>query len=110
MTICFITNASAIGGAERVLLETVDLLKERGVECRVIAGGDGELVQWLRDAGVPCAFHRVGSWVSWKRPGLWHCAKTIVKVVLAVLFATKYVRKWNCDLVYSNSLTVCHGA
>ena len=110
MTVCFITNASAIGGAERVLLETIELLRERGLQCRVLAGGSGEVERALAAAGVPCEVHRVGSWISWHKPSLWDRVKTIAKVALAVRFAAKHVRKWNCDAIYSNGLTVCHGA
>jgi glycosyltransferase involved in cell wall biosynthesis len=110
MTVCFISNASALGGAERVLLETISLLKQRGVQCRVIAGGQGELVQALTAADVPCAVHRVGSWVGWEKQSVWKQVKTVVKVALSVLFAARQVRRWKCDVVYSNGLTVCHGA
>ena len=76
----------------------------------MLAGGDGELVQALTAAGVPCVFHRVGSWISWRKPSVWDRVKTILKVAVAVLFAAKQIRKWNCDVIYSNGLTVCHGA
>lgn len=109
MTICFISNASAVGGAERVLLETVELLKARGVQCRVIAGGRGELVEALTAAGVPWAVTRFGSWVRWAKPSVWDRVKTFPKLALAVLTAARQARRWKCDVIYSNCLTVCHG-
>jgi glycosyltransferase involved in cell wall biosynthesis len=110
MKVCFVTNASAIGGAERVLLETISQLTERGVQCCVLAGGDGDLVRALRSADVPCAFHHVGSWVTWQKPTIWTRVKCFCKIMLGVLLAAFYITRWKCDVVYSNSITACHGA
>lgn len=110
MKVCFISNATQLGGAERVLLETIDVLMERGVECRVLLGGDGELAHELGEAGVPYAFLDGGSWVTWERPSPWNRAKAVAKIAGRLLPAARTIRSWRCDAIYSNSLTVCGGA
>ena len=109
MKVCFITNGQGLGGAERVLLETIDVLREAGIECRVIMPGRGALANELHAMGIPVAFLKGGSWVSWEVPSLWARAKTIARVLSASLLAARKIRNWNCDIVYSNTLTVCHG-
>jgi glycosyltransferase involved in cell wall biosynthesis len=110
MKVCFVSNATELGGAERVLLETIDVLKERGIECRVLLPGDGELAQEFGEAGVPYAFLDGGSWVSWERPSPWNQAKAVAKIAGRLFPAVRTIRGWGCDAIYSNSVTVCGGA
>jgi len=110
MRICFVTNATQTGGAERVLLETVDVLKERGIECRILLAGDGELAHEFAGAGVPYAFLDGGSWVTWRRPSLWGRAKAAAKIAGGLLPAVREISRWRCDAIYTNSLTTCGGA
>ncbi len=39
MRICFISHSSKNEGAERVLLETMDILQREGIECRALVQG-----------------------------------------------------------------------
>jgi glycosyltransferase involved in cell wall biosynthesis len=110
MKVCFISNATELGGAERVLLETVDVLKERGIECRVLLPGNGELAQEFGKTGVPYTFLDGGSWVTWERPSPWNRAKAVAKISGKLFPSVRKVRRWGCDAIYSNSLTVCGGA
>ena len=110
MRVCFITNATQLGGAERVLLETIDAVKDRGIECRVLLPGEGELSHELKLIHVPYVFFDGGSWVTWHEPSLWNRAKAALKIAGRLLPAALAVRKWECDAIYSNSVTVCGGA
>lgn len=110
MRVCFMTNASELGGAERVLLETVDAVKDRGVECRVILPRQGELSREFDKLRVPYALLDGGSWVSWREPSFWARGKAAAKIAYRLLPAIHVIRRWSCDAVYSNALTVCGGA
>lgn len=108
--ICFITSCSLLGGAERILLETIDVLKESGVDCYVLLPGEGELARQLREDGVPYAFLSAGSWISWKKPSIWRRIKAAIGVACKAVLVAKQIRKWGCDIVYTNTLAVCGGS
>jgi glycosyltransferase involved in cell wall biosynthesis len=110
MTICFITNSSQMGGAERVLLETIDVFNEQGIECRVLVPRAGDLTKELEALGIPYAFLDGGSWISWTRPSLWTRLKATVKITGKTFAAGRQIRQWGCDVIFSNTLTVCHGS
>jgi len=52
MKVCFVSHSAAKGGAERALLELLETLKDRGVECYVLLPSDGPLCDDLRVLGV----------------------------------------------------------
>ena len=110
MKICFVSNATQLGGAERVFLETIDALRDRGVECRVLLPGSGELSRELELLEVPCHFIDGGSWVTWNPPTMWCRAKATAKIAARLQPARKRIKTWGCDAIYSNSLTACSGA
>ena len=109
MKVCFIASCALFGGAERVLLETIDVLQERGIACRVLLPGDGEFARELRSIGVPYAFIDSGSWVSWSKPSIWDRVKTGVKIATNTVRALRKIRAWQCDLIYTNTVTFCYG-
>jgi glycosyltransferase involved in cell wall biosynthesis len=109
MRVCFISHTSAKGGAERALLELVDGLKERGVECYVILPGDGPLADEMRKRAVAFSTLPYKHWMGknspiWKRIG-----RTVLNFAMAIPIAVS-IRRWKCDVVYSNTITVCVGA
>lgn len=110
MRVCFISHSSKLGGAEKVLLETIDALKGKGVDCRVILPDDGQFARELMEQGIPYAVVRQSSWVSWGKPSLWRRLKTVIKVVASIGPTVKAIRDWRCDLIYSNTITICVGA
>ena len=109
MKVCFLSHTSQLGGAERVLLETIEVLHEKGVECYVLLPGEGAMSQRLAAIGVPYDFIQGSSWVTWKAPTFWEQIKAIIKIALGVFPTLKKIRKSGCDIVYSNTLTVCDG-
>lgn len=110
MRVCFITNSPHLGGAERVLLETLDVLKGREVECRVLLPRPGVLSSELTRIGVEHAFLDGGSWVSWSDPSAWDRIKATLKITGRLFTAIRKIRQWRCDAIYSNTITVCNGS
>ena len=68
MRICFISHTARLGGAERILLETIEVFREQGIECRVILPGLGEFSRSLRARGIPFATLPVPWWMSRSDP------------------------------------------
>src|SRR5271166_3143109 len=110
MRICFIANCAILGGAERVLLETMDVLIDRGVDCRALVPVDGELAEELRRMQVPVTFARMHSWVMWGKPRPLKRIRVGLGMAASLLPIAKEIRKWQFDLVYSNTLAVCTGS
>lgn len=110
MRVCFVSHSSKLGGAERVLLETVEVLKHHGVDCRVILPGLGEFSEALNCIDVPIAVVPGHSWVEWGNPSAWMRLKAALKIARATVRTVGEIKRWNCDLAYSNTVTICSGA
>jgi glycosyltransferase involved in cell wall biosynthesis len=110
LRICFISNCPRIGGAERVLLETIDVLSHRGVECKVLLPTEGQFSEELARRGIDFEVVRSAALTMTGQPTLWKRIKAVVRFTLATVAATRSVARWKCDAIYSNTLTVCHGA
>lgn len=110
MRICFISNCSRIGGAERVLLETIDIFRERDVECHVLLPEEGVFAQELSRRGIPYAIVQSASLTSSGKPSPWARVKAAIRIAVAILPLMRKIIAWKCDIVYSNTLLVGHGA
>jgi glycosyltransferase involved in cell wall biosynthesis len=110
LTICFISHSSGTGGAERVLLESIEALKQRGAECRVLLPERGELCLELDKLGVPFAVVSFPLWMSRGRTGPLQWLKAAFGTLINTVPVAWRIHSWKCDLVYSNTVTVCAGA
>ena len=110
MRVCFISNSLRIGGAERVLLETVDVLKEQGLECLVLVPGEGPFSEELSRRAIA---YRIAfsSWLALlPLPTVWQRCKSALRFVIATLSAMNHIARGQYDVVYSNTVRVGHGA
>jgi glycosyltransferase involved in cell wall biosynthesis len=108
MRICFVSHGSGRGGAEEVLLETLECLKERNFDCRVLMPGDAGLGDDLKKLDVP--FTSLPYWLWTGHKSIWERTQTAARNVLLSVPGVMEVRKWNPDIIYSNTVTVCFGA
>jgi len=109
MKVCFISHSSAKGGAERALIELVDALRERGIEVRVILPSYGPLIEELKSRQITYQVFPYKWWMSknspiWKRIG-----RTVLNLSSIIPLAVM-LKCWKCDVVYTNTITVCVGA
>jgi glycosyltransferase involved in cell wall biosynthesis len=110
LTICFISHSSGTGGAERVLLETVEALKRRGAQCRVLLPERGELCRDLETLEVPFSVISFPLWMGRGRTGSLQRIKLALGILSNAVSIAWKIRYWKCDLVYSNTMTVCVGS
>jgi glycosyltransferase involved in cell wall biosynthesis len=103
--VAFISHTSALGGAERVLLELVDGLQSRGVGCVVFLPSDGPLEFKLQQIGIPYVIVKY-SW--WSNPV--HKVRRNLNNVLAIFRLVRAFKKEKIDLVYSNTTMIPSGA
>lgn len=110
MKVCFLSHSSNTGGAERVLLETIEVLQEEGIECRVLLPSYGELCAELGRLNIP---YSIVSYPLWMRKGETHFyerLKTALNITLKAPVIVWKIFRWKCDFVYTNTVTVCIGA
>jgi len=108
MSICFISHSSALGGAEKALLELVATLKEKDVCSVVVLPSYGLFSDELRNLGIDFLVSKYWWWVS-KDPVLWkRIARSTLNFFSSFFIAYK-VKKYNIDFVCSNTLTVSVG-
>jgi len=110
MRVCFISHSSRVGGAEQVLLETVEVLKNGGIECFVLLPARGVLCEELTSLGIPYSVVPYGLWMGHGRQSLAERAKAAARHLALMLPVLMKVRQWQCDIVYSNTITVFMGA
>jgi len=109
MKVCFVSHSAAKGGAERALLELLEVLKDNGVECYVLLPSNGPLCDDLKRLGIEFHVSCYKWWMSknlplWKRIG-----RTIINFAMTIPIAVK-IKRWKCDVVYINTITICIGA
>lgn len=109
MKVCFISHSSAKGGAERALLELVDALKERGVECYIMLPGHGPLINELKNREVAYCTLPYKWWMGKNSP-IWKRIGRAVLNLAIVIPAAVRIERWRCDVVCTNTITVCVGA
>jgi len=110
MRICFLSHSAQLGGAERVLLETIEAFQSQGVECRVLVPSNGEFCNELVRMGVPFAIVSYPLWMSRGRLAWVDRLKCAVGIVLNTIIVAWEIHRWQPDYVYSNTATVCVGA
>jgi glycosyltransferase involved in cell wall biosynthesis len=100
--ILIIVAGSYISGAEKVTLDVVRYLKEKGynVHCLVTGWNDGKYIQCLQQMNVAYTIHKLGwyytSKIGWTIDSLVHYPK-------AVWIFLKLLKKFKPDLLYTNS-------
>ncbi len=109
MRVCFISHTSGKGGAERALLELIDALKERCVKCYVVLPAHGPLVEELDKRGITYCILPFKWWMSKKSLKQEQMVKAVLNLITVIPLALR-IEQWKCDVVYTNSITVCVGA
>jgi len=109
MRICFLSHSSHNGGAERVLLETIEVLQMQGAECRVLLPSRGELCQELGRLGVPFSIVSFPLWMSRGKARFALRCRAAFGILVNTLMIAWSIHRWGCDIVYSNTATVCVG-
>lgn len=112
MRVMFVSHCSVKYGAVRSLLDLIDGLLHKGVECYVIIPAPGPIEDELKKMGVEYSVVPVGMWVSsgnsfWKAM-LQACLNTLMS--LTSLAIAKKAWAWRADVIYTNSIVTPVGA
>lgn len=110
MRVCIVSHYSEMGGAERALLETGEALRRFGISCFVILPRAGALCPELHKRGIPFRIFPYGWWAGRRGTPLWRKLKDLFLTAAAVVPVALEIRRRRCDLVITNTITICVGA
>ena len=123
LRVCFVSHSAGLAGAERSLLELVEMLTQMGTECSVILPYKGPLFQELKSRGIYVTRVPFAWWMGSRSAITPHRIRTrflnpwiIFRVVrtllnlLAIPLIAAQIRLRQCDVVYTNTITICVGA
>lgn len=108
LRVAFVSHTGEMRGAERALLELVDGLGQKNVQCSVLLPRRGPLVAELTRRRVPLAILPYRWWIAggalWKRP------LREAMTAAALLPAVRQIKRWRADVVMTNTCTTPVGA
>ena len=108
--VCFISHSAGTGGAERVLLETIEALRSRGAECRVIVPERGALLDELMRLGVEIQVISFPLWMCRGKARFSVWLKMCLGTIISTIVIAKVIHQWRCDIVCTNTATLSVGA
>lgn len=110
MRVCFVSHTASIkGGAEKCLLEIVDLIEADGIECFVLLPEYGPLCQKLARRDLPWGIIPYKRW-SGRRSSFLQTIFTVMRNLLMIIPVAIILRRWKINIVCSNTVTVGIGA
>lgn len=111
MRVCFVSPTWWDGGSERSMIDLIDALTARGVECRVVIPGRDYVAQALEARRITYAVYSFRPWTRRFPLPLWDrlLKKPLVHSLRGARLA-RMIRSWKCDVVVTNTLTCCEGA
>ncbi|SEO52304.1 glycosyltransferase family 4 protein [Nitrosovibrio sp. Nv6] len=111
MRVCFISHSAGRYGAELALLELLQGLVKLNVRCLVLVPEKGPLLAQLNLLNIEWQIIKYPPWISQRKWMLtpYRIVRTLKALVVAVQMA-QVIKRWNCDLVYTNTAVVGAGA
>lgn len=107
--VTFITHYTELYGANLSLLNLIEGLRGYGVRAHVICPEGGDLLRALDKQSVPSAVLPFEWWVSTDRTAE-GAARRAIRNVRHLRPIAAQIKRWNTDLVYSNSSVFAIGA
>lgn len=108
MKILFITHYSDLYGANRSMLNLIDGLKNQ-VEAIVLSPKDGLLIEELKKRNISYFIQEFYPWIYIKRWGLLKMPYKIIKNIIALYNLKEELKRYNPDIIYSNSSVISMG-
>jgi glycosyltransferase involved in cell wall biosynthesis len=108
--VCFISHSWQCEGAEKALLETIEILKDEGIECAVFVPGPGAMVEELIRLKVPYCILPFHWWVGAKTESLRNRVEVLGMILFETLPMLEKAMQWRPDVIYSNTKAIVVGA
>jgi len=93
------------------MLELIDALAPHGVESHVVVPEEGYVTAALQSRDTPYVVYRYRAWTQ-ETPLPWwdRLLKKPLAHMLRAIRLSRLIRRWRCDVIVTNTLTVCEGA
>lgn len=106
MKVCFVSHSAYKAGAERALIETIDVLTQDSVECFVLLPSKGPLINELKKRNIPYNIYPYKWWISSKESSWFiRVASTAINIIMAIPLALRIAQN-NCDVIYTNTISI----
>lgn len=109
MRVAFLTNCPWMYGANRSLLNLIDGLRSYDVQSFVVSSEQGEVIDALTSRKIPIKVVPF-PWMGVKPNSMRGRLRRIQQALRALNPLVKVLRRWNADVVYSNSSAIGLGA
>ena len=109
MRICFIAHSADMYGAELALLELLQGLIKEGTSCMVLVPENGPFLIELDRMNIEWQIIKYPRW----RPLRRKIRNRFIRTLKALLFSIPMARaiaRWQCDIVYTNTVVIGAGA
>ena len=106
--VCFVSHSSQKWGAEKFLLETVLLLRDQ-MEVVVLLPDNGTLCKDLQKNNIDYYIIPYTWWVG-KNISIFKGMAKLLHSLFTSMYIAYRLRKMKCDVVFSNTCTICVGA
>jgi hypothetical protein len=110
MKVCFISHSAERGGGELSLLELIDALSQRGVECVCILPRHGPMEGLLAERNMETVVIPYKRWTHAGKPFFKRVRRVLLGHLPASFRLAAAIRRLACDVVYTNTVTVGAGA
>jgi glycosyltransferase involved in cell wall biosynthesis len=110
MKICFVLGLSNTLGANGAFLEPLDGLIRSGIDCKVIIPRKGPITDELKKRNIKFAIIPYMWWITKNDSPYWKRIAKIIITAFAIIPVYLQIRRWKCDLVYTNTIAICVGA
>lgn len=110
MRVLFVAHNAALYGASRSLINLIEGLHTYNIEPLVLCPEEGELTDYFKINGISYIVRKFDNWIYIKQLGF---LKLPVKIIRTILFGRSVLpslRKFDPDIIHSNSSVVFVGA
>jgi glycosyltransferase involved in cell wall biosynthesis len=105
LKICLISHSGNTPyGAEKVLIETIEVLTDNGYKCYVMVPNSGELTLELDKRKIDWFVVPFKWWVGAKDTPIWKVICSIVWNLLMTIWAAVKVHRRKCDILFTNTI------
>jgi glycosyltransferase involved in cell wall biosynthesis len=109
INICFLSHSSGIAGAEKAFPKLIEGLMEKGICVHVLIPENGPIEKVLLNKQINYSIIKYTRWINSDSLLMKRIKRTIRNFIMVIPVAAS-IKKHNCNIVYSNTSTICTGA
>lgn len=107
--ICFLSHSSGNAGAEKAFPKLLEGLEKNGIKIHVLLPTYGPVIEELERRKISFDIIPYRRWLN-PDSNFLEIVKRTIRNLLMIIPTIIKIRKWKCNIVYSNTSTICTGA